>query len=83
MLRAKSYSACRYIGKREVRQHEPANVAYVILGTSLLWFGWYAPAFYVCRVLCFVFAEHFRVLEFYVRLMFWLSLCGWLRDLFA
>lgn len=30
-----------YLGKRKVIVHEPANVPYIILGTGLLWFGWF------------------------------------------
>ena len=30
-----------YLGKRRDRTHDPANVPYVILGTALLWFGWF------------------------------------------
>lgn len=30
-----------YLGKRNQPNHEPANVPYVILGTGLLWFGWF------------------------------------------
>ena len=30
-----------YLGNRRVRIEEPANIPYVILGTSLLWFGWF------------------------------------------
>lgn len=30
-----------YLGKRKHQIEEPANIPYVILGTSLLWFGWF------------------------------------------
>ena len=30
-----------YLGKRNEISHQPANVPYVILGTGLLWFGWF------------------------------------------
>jgi Amt family ammonium transporter len=30
-----------YLGKRKVISHKPANVPYIILGTGLLWFGWF------------------------------------------
>jgi len=30
-----------YLGKRKEQQHTPARVSYVILGTGLLWFGWF------------------------------------------
>ncbi|QSE98863.1 ammonium transporter [Fulvivirga lutea] len=30
-----------FLGNRRVRLEEPANIPYVILGTSLLWFGWF------------------------------------------
>jgi Amt family ammonium transporter len=30
-----------YLGKRKVVEHKPANVPYIILGTGLLWFGWF------------------------------------------
>lgn len=30
-----------YLGKRKVEELEPANVPFVILGTGLLWFGWF------------------------------------------
>lgn len=30
-----------FLGKRKKTTHTPANVPYVILGTSLLWFGWF------------------------------------------
>lgn len=30
-----------FLGKRREILHEPANVPYVILGTGLLWFGWF------------------------------------------
>lgn len=30
-----------YLGKRKHRMEKPANIPYVILGTGLLWFGWF------------------------------------------
>lgn len=30
-----------YLGKRKQLSHEPANVPFIILGTGLLWFGWF------------------------------------------
>ncbi|HCN82845.1 MAG TPA: ammonia channel protein, partial [Sphingobacteriaceae bacterium] len=30
-----------YLGKRTVTSHTPARISYVILGTGLLWFGWF------------------------------------------
>lgn len=30
-----------FLGKRKAPFHEPANVPFVILGTGLLWFGWF------------------------------------------
>jgi Amt family ammonium transporter len=30
-----------YLGKRKDRIEKPANIPYVILGTGLLWFGWF------------------------------------------
>ena len=30
-----------YLGKRKERLEKPANIPYVILGTGLLWFGWF------------------------------------------
>ncbi|MEM7185130.1 MAG: ammonium transporter [Bacteroidota bacterium] len=30
-----------YLGKRKNRIEKPANIPYVILGTGLLWFGWF------------------------------------------
>lgn len=29
------------LGKRENKTHEPANVPFIILGTGMLWFGWF------------------------------------------
>ena len=29
------------IGKRKNDHHEPSNITYVILGTGMLWFGWF------------------------------------------
>lgn len=30
-----------YLGKRKNAAHDPANIPYIILGTGLLWFGWF------------------------------------------
>lgn len=30
-----------FLGKRKEATHQPANVPYIILGTGLLWFGWF------------------------------------------
>jgi Amt family ammonium transporter len=30
-----------FLGKRKEVTHQPANVPYIILGTGLLWFGWF------------------------------------------
>ncbi len=30
-----------YLGKRKNESHDPANVPFIILGTGLLWFGWF------------------------------------------
>ncbi|HCW09136.1 MAG TPA: ammonia channel protein [Cytophagales bacterium] len=29
------------LGKREVKEHHPANIPFIILGTGMLWFGWF------------------------------------------
>ncbi|MCW5909527.1 MAG: ammonium transporter [Cyclobacteriaceae bacterium] len=29
------------LGKRENKAHEPANIPFIILGTGMLWFGWF------------------------------------------
>ncbi|MGE0771525.1 MAG: ammonium transporter [Cyclobacteriaceae bacterium] len=29
------------LGKREMKDHKPANVPFIILGTGMLWFGWF------------------------------------------
>lgn len=29
------------LGKRENKEHKPANVPFIILGTGMLWFGWF------------------------------------------
>ncbi len=34
-------AAAIYLGKRKVVLEKPANIPYVILGTGLLWFGWF------------------------------------------
>ncbi|NRS93719.1 Amt family ammonium transporter [Chryseobacterium sp. 16F] len=30
-----------FLGKRKKPHHEPSNISYVILGTGMLWFGWF------------------------------------------
>lgn len=30
-----------YLGKRKEKHHQPARISYVMLGTGLLWFGWF------------------------------------------
>lgn len=30
-----------YLGNRKEQVHEPSNIPYIILGTGLLWFGWF------------------------------------------
>src|SRR5690606_28566195 len=30
-----------YLGKRKEQLHVPARISYVLLGTGLLWFGWF------------------------------------------
>src|SRR5690606_27412379 len=30
-----------YLGKRKEQEHTPSRISYVILGTGLLWFGWF------------------------------------------
>jgi len=30
-----------YLGKRKDKHHQPARISYVMLGTGLLWFGWF------------------------------------------
>jgi Amt family ammonium transporter len=30
-----------FLGKRKVVAHQPANIPYIILGTGMLWFGWF------------------------------------------
>lgn len=30
-----------YLGKRKEQEHEPSNIPYIILGTGMLWFGWF------------------------------------------
>ncbi|MCH8554512.1 MAG: ammonium transporter [Schleiferiaceae bacterium] len=30
-----------YLGKRKERHHQPTNIPFVILGTGMLWFGWF------------------------------------------
>jgi ammonium transporter, Amt family len=29
------------LGKRETKHHSPANIPFIILGTGMLWFGWF------------------------------------------
>src|SRR6185369_14385371 len=29
------------LGKREHKYHQPANIPFIILGTGMLWFGWF------------------------------------------
>lgn len=29
------------LGKRETNSHQPANIPFIILGTAMLWFGWF------------------------------------------
>lgn len=29
------------LGKREEKYHQPANIPFIILGTAMLWFGWF------------------------------------------
>lgn len=29
------------LGKRETEKHQPANIPFIILGTGMLWFGWF------------------------------------------
>lgn len=29
------------LGKRETNHHQPANIPFIILGTGMLWFGWF------------------------------------------
>ncbi|MBX2967649.1 MAG: ammonium transporter [Cyclobacteriaceae bacterium] len=29
------------LGKRETKNHQPANIPFIILGTAMLWFGWF------------------------------------------
>ena len=30
-----------YLGKRKQQHHEPTNIPFVLLGTGMLWFGWF------------------------------------------
>jgi len=30
-----------FLGKRKQKSHDPANIPFIILGTGLLWFGWF------------------------------------------
>ena len=34
-------AAALFLGKRKTPDHTPARISYVILGTGLLWFGWF------------------------------------------
>ena len=36
-----AFAGALYLGKRKKEKTEPANIPYVILGTGLLWFGWF------------------------------------------
>lgn len=36
-----SLAGALFIGKRKSPNHDPSNVTYVILGTGMLWFGWF------------------------------------------
>jgi Amt family ammonium transporter len=31
-----------FLGKRKTQKSNPARITYVLLGTGLLWFGWFA-----------------------------------------
>lgn len=34
-------SGALYIGKRKKQAHQPTNIPFVLLGTGMLWFGWF------------------------------------------
>ena len=36
-----SLAGALFLGKRKKPHHEPSNITYVILGTGMLWFGWF------------------------------------------
>ncbi len=36
-----SLAGALFIGKRKNPHHDPSNITYVILGTGMLWFGWF------------------------------------------
>jgi Amt family ammonium transporter len=36
-----SLAGAIFIGKRKNPHHEPSNITYVLLGTGMLWFGWF------------------------------------------
>ncbi|TDQ19449.1 ammonium transporter [Algoriphagus boseongensis] len=36
-----SLAGALFIGKRKSPNHDPSNITYVILGTGMLWFGWF------------------------------------------
>lgn len=36
-----SLAGAIFLGKRKKPHHEPSNITYVLLGTGMLWFGWF------------------------------------------
>lgn len=36
-----AFSGAIFLGKRKIIEEKPANIPFVILGTGLLWFGWF------------------------------------------
>jgi ammonia channel protein AmtB len=34
-------SGAMFLGKRKTQKSNPARITYVLLGTGLLWFGWF------------------------------------------
>jgi len=36
-----SLAGALFLGKRNKPNHEPSNITYVLLGTGMLWFGWF------------------------------------------
>jgi Amt family ammonium transporter len=36
-----SLAGAMFLGKRKKPHHEPSNITYVLLGTGMLWFGWF------------------------------------------
>lgn len=36
-----SLAGALFLGKRKKPHHEPSNITYVLLGTGMLWFGWF------------------------------------------